>query len=619
MNIRRPFKATLLAVAIAALSAGCATTSGPNQTLFYGTGNSYRQNGLQISELQPGTFGRGVSRLTVRESGDVSAMTSLIHYYNTKAVEAISANDPEQFAVAWSIGKKLSTARAEQELASQVFLNDLLSRGNGQAVLPGGGRVFLANQMFSETSSAPVASPKTTSEPAKKPRSKRTRKDQQSMLEGILDVLASFDGDTSAISASQPVQVAALGSLAGILNGQAGTSNGNGQERMTASVIEGMKVGSAYSVADSLGNKYIVEKTADGLVLHNPGAAPTKVDLKQMNFMPIWEKPAAYRYEAAVIYKNMNAHLHDKWATDRRPGVHATLPPNRFYINGKEDGYVNTDGTFSAVESQAIKAAYSTNTAYKMVIDRASFQSMDADPIFADFRVNCSGSTWRDYHGETLEYVTYSCVDQRTRAVTYARTFVVGNDMKSQSWDSALKDQAFKDALKEAHGVAKLAEALGNFVPVVGNLDAGLRCAGLDSAIYTYVNSYMSQAVSTDVRKFVSYSPEADTPSAMNTALDCAQGVAGLASIGSGVSKVAKLAKIEGFVTTPSFQKALTTLGMLDTEVLYGKETASKIIDSSAAFSSPTAAFLAKTFYDKVQQWNNLSGAAEAITTAIPG
>ena len=80
MNIRRPFKATLLAVAVAALSAGCATTSGPNQTLFYGTGNSYRQNGLQISELQPGTFGRGVSRLTVRESGDVSAMTSLIRY-----------------------------------------------------------------------------------------------------------------------------------------------------------------------------------------------------------------------------------------------------------------------------------------------------------------------------------------------------------------------------------------------------------------------------------------------------------------------------------------------------------------------------------------------------------
>ena len=63
----------------------------------------------------------------------------------------------------------------------------------------------------------------------------------------------------------------------------------------------------------------------------------------------------------------------------------------------------------------------------------------------------------------------------------------------------------------------------------------------------------------------------------------------------------------------------MTTLGMLDTEVLYGKETASKIIDSSAAFSSPTAAFLAKTFYDNVQQWNNLSGAADAIITTVQG
>lgn len=619
MNTRRHFKATILAVAVAALSAGCATTSGPNQTLFYGAGNSYRQNGLQISELQSGTFGRGVSRLTVRETNDASAMTALVRYYNAKAIEAISANDPEQFAVAWSLAKKLTAARAEQELASQVFLNDLLSRGNGQAVLPGGGRVFLANQMFSETSVAPATSPKSTSEPTKKPRNKRTNKNQQSMLEGVLDILATFDGDSSAISSTQPIRVAALGNLAGLLNGQASTSGADGQERMTASVIEGMKIGTAYSVADSLGNKYIVEKTADGLVLHNPGAAPTKVDLKQMNFMPIWEKPAAYRYEAARIYKNMNDHLHGQWSKARQFGVFSTLPPNRFYINGKADGYINVDGTFSAAESPAIQAAYGTSAAYKLAIDRASFQSMEADPIIVDFRANCSGSTWRDYHGETLEYVTYSCVDQRTRAVTYARTFVVGNDMKSQSWDSALKDQAFKDALKDAHGIAKLAEALGNFVPVVGNLDAGLRCAGLDSAIYSYVNNYMSQAVSTDVRKFVSYSPEADTPSAMNTALDCAQGAAGLASIGSGVSKLAKLAKIEGFVTTPGFQKAMSTMGLLDTEVLYGKETAAKIIDSSKAFSSPTAALLAKTFYDKVQQWNNLSGAADAIISTVQG
>lgn len=617
MTTSRPIKATVLAVAVAvaALSVGCATTSGPNQSLFYGTGNSYRQNGLLITELQANSLGRGVSRITIRDKTDASAIDALIKFYNRKAIEAVATKDAEQFAVAWSLSKKLVTARMEQELASQAFINDLLQQGNGQAALPGGARVFLPTSLYADDTTSRTSAPDT---PAK-PRGKKGMPDKRSAIETLMDTVAELEMPASYEGA--PVQVAALGGLAGLLNGiDAGSPKGGDERpRMTASVIEGMKEGTAYAVSDSIGNKYIVEKTRDGLVLHNPDGAPTKVDLKQMNFMPIWEKPAAYRYEAAVIYKNMNAHLHDKWATDRRLGVRATLPPNRFYINGKEDGYVNTDGTFSAVESQAIKAAYSTNTAYKMVVDRASVQSMDADPIFTDFRANCSGITWRDYHGETLEYVTYSCFDQRTRAVTYARTFVLSNSMKVQSWDSMLKDQSFKDTLKSAHNRGKLLEAAAGFVPLVGNLDAGFRCAGLDSAIYRWTNGYFAQSVSADVRKYVKYSPEIDTPSAMNTALDCAQAVAGVASAGNKLTRAAQLLGIEGMVTTPAYQNAMQIMGMLDTKFVYSNKEAIEIIDTSLQFSSPTTAFMAKVFYDKMQQWNNLSGAAEAIINMAQG
>jgi hypothetical protein len=613
-----PLRATLLAVAIAAALAGCATTSGPNQTVFYGTGNSYRQNGLQITELQGGSLGQGVSRMTIRGKDDIAAIDKLIQFYNRKAVESVAAKDAEQFAVAWSLSKKLTAARMEQELASQAFINDLIKQGNGQASLPGGARVYLPNSLYAEnTATAPAAAP----ESIKKRQLRKTAPGKRSAVDELMNTIASLELPTQPLGEQSGVKVAALGNLAGLLNGVAtgAASATNAQPRMTAGVIENMKVGSAYAVADSLGNKYIVEKSSDGLVLHNPDGAATKVDLKQMNFMPIWEKPEAYRYNAAKIYQNIESHLRDEM--DKSASLtHGYLvsPPNRFVVRGSLDGYLNTDGTYSAVEIPQSRAAYQSDRAYKTAVDHASKESLEEDPIYKDFNSNCNGSAWRTYHGETLEYVTYSCFN-RAKVVAYSRTFVVSNSMKAQSWDSMLKDQSFKDSLKNAHNLGKLAEALGGFVPLVGNLDAGMRCAGLDSAIYSYANRYFSQSVSADVRKFVTYSPEADTPSAMNTALDCAQGVAGIASIGSGLSKAAKLANIEGMVTTPVYQNAMDLMGMLDNKVLYGKDTAAEILDSSRKFSSPAAAFLAKVFYDKVQQFNNFSGAADAISTAVQG
>ena len=63
-------------------------------------------------------------------------------------------------------------------------------------------------------------------------------------------------------------------------------------------------------------------------------------------------------------------------------------------------------------------------------------------------------------------------------------------------------------------------------------------------------------------------------------------------------------------------------LRLSKTSALYAAlsgQVASKNLDSSQKFSSPAAAFLAKVFYDKVQEFNNFSGAADAITTAVQG
>lgn len=329
MTTRFHLRPVAAAILIAALT-GCATT-GPNQNVFYGTGNSFRMNGLLVSELQADTFGPGVSRLTVKSRADGEAMDKLIGFYATKATEAVAKGDTEAFAVAWHLSKKLASARLEQLAGTEVFVNNLAKTKNGIGSLPGGARVFLPNTLYDDSTSAP----------AKK---KRASIDEF-MLEAA-DVLAGFTPNWGAAP-----KMAALGDSVKGLLGSVGTVSAS-EQRLDATALGSMAVGSAYSVRDSLGNKYIVEKSADGIILHNPDSAPTKVDLNQLNFMPILEKPEQYRYEAARIVRNINALFEDalKYEANSQGGLsiggHHSVAPNQIRL-GDKMGFLYADGTLA--------------------------------------------------------------------------------------------------------------------------------------------------------------------------------------------------------------------------------------------------------------------------------
>ena len=87
----------------AALFSGCASmapTTVPGQQVFYGTGNTFRMNGLQLTELKAGSLPKDVTALMVKSSADARTLDKMIAYYSGKASEAIAQGDAEQYAVA---------------------------------------------------------------------------------------------------------------------------------------------------------------------------------------------------------------------------------------------------------------------------------------------------------------------------------------------------------------------------------------------------------------------------------------------------------------------------------------------------------------------------------------
>lgn len=593
MTTRFHLRPVAAAILIAALT-GCATT-GPNQNVFYGTGNSFRMNGLLVSELQADTFGPGVSRLTVKSRADGEAMDKLIGFYTSKASEAVAKGDAEAFAVAWHLSKKLAGARLEQLASTEVFVNNLAKTKNGIGSLPGGARVFLPNTLYDDRGGV---------------QNKKKRASIEDLMMEAADVLAGFTpnwGDAP--------KVAALGDSVKAILGSVGTA-GTSEQRLDATALGSMTVGSAYSVRDSLGNKYIVEKSADGIILHNPDSAPTKVDLNQLNFMPILEKPAQYRYEAARIVRNINGLFEAalKYEANSRGGLsiggHHSITPNQIRL-GDKTGFLNTDGTLASTDLPAVRKLYSSNRAYKLAVDLTTQEDLAKDNNFISFKYSCSNRSFRVRHGDALEYATYSCRDNKNQ-ITYSRTYVIGNSFVAQNWDSILKDRGYVDVLKSASQAAKVVEAVAAFTPFIGNLDGAARCADVEAFSYRFANSAMTSSINADVKNFVSFTPERETPSSIGKVLDCAQGIGAIGTVRKRISDASNFARLENIYTSPAYKKTTDLMSMFDTDIFYSKKDFDKITAVANTFSSPTAAFLAKVFYDKAQQVNDISGLADA-------
>lgn len=586
-----------LAVASLLTLAGCATQTGMGSDNYQNTGRVFRYNGLTVEQVNK----TGGARIA-SGAADKTAANDLIKYYAKEAWQALDRGDAEAFAVARHLGSSLTKERLEQAAATQSFISSLANNRDGSGMLPAGSRVYLPNNVFSETVSGGKRSGRAG--------------DRRVDVDRFIEMMEEYA--SAPVDFQESVALAAADNVSGvigILNAGArlmATPKQADTQRIPG--LSDIKPGDAYAAKDSNGNRYFIERTNEGIILHNPGSAPQKVSLDQLNFMPTIEAPSQVRMNAVPIVKNINAVQNDILRTERIKGRIWSVAPNIIYVQGSSSQYfLDARGNKTTVDMPEARSAYKTNPAYKMAIEMTDSRYV-TDRLAQGFKQQyCNGvSIWNEFSGEHLNRRTLACIDGNGM-FTYSKTFLVDNDMVTQSWNTLLSDKKMVDELRKIDGGVKLAEAMAAFVPGLSNLDGAARCVGAPSATAT---AYRSIFVQSDrynsLKQYVGDMVPKDTPSTVGMALDCAQGVGGVGVAMRGLTKAAQTAKIEGMFASQKYQDATAALRSFDTAILPGGSIAESVAVMQRGFGSTAAATMVKRFYDGTQHSNNYYGLAEA-------
>lgn len=595
----KPHIAILATGAVIAI-AGCATYVGVTPEGYEPSGDGFRFNGLTLVKMKRKDSGVA-DDLIIRSKADKKAADDLIKFYEKKAWSALASADAQEFAVARYLGAKVARMRLEQSLATDIFLDNLTSKKDGSAAIPAGGSVYLPNDVFDSTM---------------KPNGKK-RADADDFIQ-LMESYASIP-----VSRQGGVAVADAGSFVGALGalGSAARLIKNEQAEQIAKMpsIADLQVGDAYAAKDSAGNRYFVERTPDGIVLHNPGSSPQIVNLDQLKYMPTIEAPSQLRKDAARITANINeaqmSVLREGLSRGRGFGVWSVAPNVLHYEGGGTRYYLDPQGRKSVEDKVEARKAYRTNPAYKLAVDMSD-SSVFSSPLYLNFKSNyCKGgSTWHEFNGEFMNKRTLACVDGRG-SIVYSKSFLVDNEFRTQSWNSLLNDRRLVDELKGIENKAKTISAVAAFIPAVGNVDGATKCAGLP-ALTTMAYRY-SQNIDGRYDQLKQYVgdliPVEDSPSAAETSLDCAQTVGGLASGISSLSKVARKAKVDATFASDDYKRVAAALKVFETHLVgkYSIPEALSLVDSK--ITSHNALIMFRAFYDQAQSVSKFSALASAL------
>lgn len=595
----RPLVASLTAAALVSLS-GCATYVGVTPDGYESSGDGFRYNGLTMVKMSRSVAGT-TDDLIIRTKADKTAADDLMKFYQQKAVSALTAGDAQAFAVARNLGAKIARSRLEQSLAASRFLESLANKKDGSAAIPSGGSVYLPNDVFDSTMKA----------------NGKKRADADDLIQ-LMESYALIP-----VSLQGGVAVADAGSIVGALGamGSAARLIKNEQAERIAKMpsIADLQVGDAYAAKDSAGNRYFVERTPDGIVLHNPGSSPQIVNLDQLKYMPTIEAPSQLRRDAARITANINeaqmSVLREGLSRGRGFGVWSIAPNVLHYEGGGTRYYLDPQGHKSIEDNVEARKAYKTNPAYKLAVDMSD-SSVFSSPLYLNFKNNyCKGgSTWHEFNGEFMNKRTLACVDGRG-AIVYSKTFLVDNEFRTQSWNSLLNDKRLVAELKGIENNAKTLSAAAAFIPAVGNIDGATKCAGLPAVTtMAYRFSQNMDGRYDQLKQYVGdLIPAEDSPSAVETSLDCAQAIGGFGVGMKGLSKATRKMKIDSTFASDDYKRTASVLKMFDTDLIskYSVPEALSLVQDK--ITSPNALFMFKAFYDSTQRMNNLNGLASAI------
>lgn len=607
---------------VAAFISGCAT-SGPERTVFFGTGKSYRFNNVLMSELQPDPFGPGIVALTIKDKADAAALDQLVKWNVQITEKAILKGDAELAAIAWSSAKMFARAKLEQNAGALGFINSLVENKDGTGTLPPRSRVFLPERLYAEAPKSDLPA----NDRLPKGQGSKKKKSQKNALIDDSEWSAIFNA-AAALDFSGATKVAELrtnppsGVLADSLSGLAAAAKRlDPSQPVDRRGLEVMQQGAAYSVRANDGSQYVVERLADGIVIHNPSAKPTRIDLKEIDYMPMPEMPELWRYEMAKYVGKFE----QAWERDLAEDVkkHGSITgirhmmgiPNRILL-GNRTLWVDQYGDVIDHDTPESRRAFKELKGFREAVLLSTQEHMDRDPLMQDTIRKCEFMTYRVPHGPALEYATYQC-RSRQNVVTYSRTYYVANGMQVQGWDSLLKDKEHVNKLKAAHNNASLAEAAAAFLPAIGVVDSGSRCLGQGSIVYEAALMYGLSQINPDVRRFVDFKPEVDTPSTFGKVLDCMMPQSRRALAGSEFAK--RMLSAEGGTAifgSATYKKANSAFMSLDA-LKYRGISPRELTHAVEDFASPDASRLLRQTMEGMSSMKNITDLAASVFKSI--
>lgn len=373
----------------------------------------------------------------------------------------------------------------------------------------------------------------------------------------------------------------------------------------------------------TLTNGAVLERTEDSFVLHNPGAQPVRLDVQQLGYLPPIRTPSKARKMAGKILEQINH-------TGAEPVLAGVVqgtnfePPNKiiFTINGqRRPGGITVEGRLAKSPEEVIaskKEYEKVGSPFRLAMDAR--YGMERSRERNEFRAQCLSIMGRfvflDFmKGAYGEIVDLRCLRMRHKddmvgELIYSRRYYVTDAGQVKSWESLLRDQDTADKLKKLDQTIEATENLLQILPVIGNIESGLKCTDTPTMTRVFLMRSKDNAMLNHLRSFVSdiYTP-ADF-SAWERSTDCASALPLLgnaAKLGVSAAKLAALGKhVDDY--GKSFVSAMK---FFDDGLKSGKNWAA--IAAELPLQNQKNLSFAKTMYNGLQRASDMGDLADSL------
>lgn len=280
-----------------------------------------------------------------------------------------------------------------------------------------------------------------------------------------------------------------------------------------------------------LQNGLYVERRNDFLVVYNSAPTPVLLPLSKLNYLPPMEAMSAKRAAAAPYIVSMTQALWDHsiyiYFEGGAPNCEIG-PPNKATCGVPEHSRVYDENGRFTNDGRSGVQAYKSNAAYRNAVDYAVWLQMLKQR--RDFRRNCLLQVNGMFNDRSLgagaNIEQLACFQRNKQAPVYTENLFIGDNLIVKTYDTLMQEKATRERMTKE---AQLASAWSDgtaYLPVVGTLENGAKCVGLNTSIvqaiyYGIRERYLGQNFR-DAAVLAGWKPEAPNSSSIaSTALDC--------------------------------------------------------------------------------------------------